>query len=69
MKKGKIKTITDRGFGFITEPGNSNDIFFHQSNLLNAQIHDLREGDEVAFDIQQGEKGPSAINVQIAKED
>jgi CspA family cold shock protein len=54
----------ERGYGFISA-NDGNDVFVHHSGIkekgTNKGIH---EGQEVSFDIVQGEKGPSAINVQ-----
>lgn len=65
--KGKIVRIKDdRGFGFITPEGGEKDVFFHAKDLVNVQFDDLREGDEVTFEITDGPKGPSATNVERA---
>jgi cold shock protein len=64
---GKIKRITDKGFGFISndeDPGK--DVFFHSSALIDVQFNELREGDAVTFDTEDSEKGPRAINVKRA---
>ncbi|OGC88081.1 cold-shock protein [Candidatus Adlerbacteria bacterium RIFOXYC1_FULL_48_26] len=60
---GTIKTKTDRGFGFISREGESKDLFFHSKDLSGVTFDELREGDMVSFEVQQGEKGPSAVNV------
>jgi cold shock protein len=49
MDEGTIKTITDRGFGFIRPDNAQQDVFFHQSALQGVHIDDLREGDRVTF--------------------
>jgi cold shock protein len=64
MMKGTIKKIMDKGFGFITPENGGKDIFFHSNSLLNVQFNDLREGDNVTFEVEDGPKGPSAINVE-----
>ena len=61
---GIIKKLTDRGFGFIGAEGQEKDLFFHSKNLVGVTFEELREGDAVTFDVEQGEKGPAAINVQ-----
>jgi len=61
---GIIKKLTDRGFGFIGAEGQEKDLFFHSKNLVGVTFEELREGDNVTFDVEQGEKGPAAINVQ-----
>ena len=64
---GKIKRLTDKGFGFIaTEENQGKDVFFHSTALIGASFTDLREGDEVTFDMEDSEKGPRAINVKRA---
>lgn len=64
MEHGKIKRITDKGFGFITPDGGGDDMFFHCSNVEGVHFNDLREGQEVSYSIGQGPKGPRAENVQ-----
>lgn len=64
--EGKIKKLTDRGFGFIEVTGKSGDIFFHASQLSEGlQFEDLREGDSVEFDMGSSDKGPRAENVRV----
>ena len=63
---GIIKTLTDRGFGFITREGEAKDLFFHSKDLNGVTFEELREGDVVSFEVAQGEKGPSAVNVSRA---
>ena len=65
--EGKIKRLTDKGFGFI-ENGSGNDMFFHSSAVQGCRYDDLREGQTVTYDVGQGPKGPRAENVQV-KED
>lgn len=64
--KGIIKTLTEKGFGFISREGETKDLFFHSKELSGVTYEDLREGDEVAFEVVNGEKGPAAVNVQRA---
>ncbi len=61
---GTIKKLTDRGFGFIGAQGQEKDIFFHGKSLVGVQYDELREGDAVTFDVENGEKGPAAVNVK-----
>lgn len=63
---GKIKTLTDRGFGFIAREGEVKDLFFHSKDLSGVTYDELKVGDEVSFEVVQGEKGPSAKNVARA---
>lgn len=65
MAQGKIKRLTDRGFGFIATDG-GDDLFFHMSSLQGVSFDQLREGQMVTYDIGQGPKGPRAENVSPA---
>ena len=63
MKKGKVKFFNEsKGFGFINDSETGEDIFVHSSGLKN----DIREGDEVTFDVQPGKKGMNAVEVRLA---
>jgi len=62
--KGTIKTLNERGFGFITPDGGAKDIFFHTNSLVGVQFNDLRNGDIVTFQTEETEKGTNAINVE-----
>ncbi len=55
--------MTDRGFGFIARDGEVKDLFFHSKDLSGVTFDELKVGDEVSFEVVQGEKGPSAKNV------
>lgn len=61
---GTIKTLTDRGFGFIACEGEEKDIFFHLKNLQGVTFEELRVGDAVTFEIVDGDKGRSATEVK-----
>lgn len=61
--KGVIKTLTDRGFGFISRENEAKDLFFHSKDLNGVTFDELKQGDTVSFDVQEGEKGPSAVKV------
>jgi CspA family cold shock protein len=63
MAEGKIARLTDRGYGFIAREGVEKDLFFHANELKNAEFNDLKEGDPVTFDVEEGPKGPNATNV------
>jgi cold shock protein len=64
---GKIARLTERGFGFITPDNGEKDVFFHARSLAEGVIYDdLKEGDSVTFDVENGPKGPAAANVQRA---
>lgn len=66
MMTGAIKTLTDRGFGFIAQENGAKDLFFHSKELKGVMFDDLKVGDMLQFDIAEGEKGPSAVNVSRA---
>lgn len=62
MSKGTVKFFNDaKGYGFITEDGSQEDHFVHISGL----IDEVREGDVVEFELQQGRKGLNAVNVKV----
>jgi len=63
---GTIKTLTDKGFGFIAREGEVKDLFFHSNDLKGVTFDELKTGDAVTFEVVQGDKGPSAKNVQRA---
>ena len=64
--QGTIKTLTDRGFGFISREGEAKDLFFHSKDLQGIAFDDLKVGDTLTFEVVQGEKGPAAVNVSRA---
>ncbi|MBP6974849.1 MAG: cold shock domain-containing protein [Candidatus Pacebacteria bacterium] len=64
--KGIVKTLNPKGFGFISREGEAKDLFFHSSELVGVTFDELRAGDEVTFEVSQGEKGPAATNVARA---
>ena len=64
MKSGKVKKINDRGFGFINT-GNSEDLFFHSSAVVEGRFDEMREGSEVIYEVGRGQKGPCAENVRL----
>ncbi len=53
----------DKGFGFITPDDGSKDVFVHFSAIQNDGFKTLAEGQNVEFEIQDGQKGPAAVNV------
>ena len=65
MAEGKIKRLTDKGFGFI-DVGSEKDLFFHSSSVEGGSFDDLREGQRVTYTEARGQKGPCAENVQAA---
>lgn len=60
------KLVSDRGFGFIGSEGQPKDLFFHSKSCVEVVFDDLREGDKVSFEIENGEKGLAAVNVKRA---
>jgi cold shock protein len=66
MMTGTIKTLTDRGFGFIALEGEAKDLFFHSKELKGVTFDELKVGDMLQFEVADGEKGPNAINVSRA---
>ena len=63
---GTIKTLTDRGFGFIARENEAKDLFFHSKELQGVTFDELKVGDTLQFEVADGEKGPSAVNVSRA---
>ncbi len=63
---GTIKTLTQKGFGFIAREDGQKDIFFHSKELQGVMYDELKVGDVVSFEVVDTEKGPSATNVTRA---
>jgi cold shock protein len=62
--KGKVKWFSNvKGYGFLEKEGGTQDIFVHYSAIQGEGYKKLLEGEEVDFDVVQGEKGPQAANV------
>ncbi len=57
------KVIRDRGFGFI-KCTDGVEVFFHRTALQNLNFDSLKEGENVRFEVQQGDKGPRAVRVR-----
>ena len=68
MPKGKIgRLMKDRGYGFITTE-DGKDIFFHRTALQDIKFDSLREGQSLEFEIEEGPKGPRAIDIRQSEE-
>jgi cold shock protein len=62
QKEGTVKFFnTQKGFGFISQNDNRNEIFVHSTGLIDS----IRENDKVQFDVEEGKKGLNAINVKV----
>ena len=65
MANGIVKWFNDRkGYGFI-EQEDGPDVFVHHSGINGMGFKSLQEGDRVTFDIEEGRKGPAAVNVTV----
>ncbi len=62
MKEGKVKFFNEsKGYGFIKDTESDNEYFVHVSGL----IDEIREDDEVTFELREGKKGMNAVNVKL----
>ena len=62
---GKVKWYNGtKGFGFIAREDKEKDVFVHRTAVEAAGLTDLREGDELTFDVDIAAKGPCAVNIQ-----
>ncbi len=68
MEKGTVKWFNgEKGYGFITRE-NGEDVFVHFSAIAMDGFKTLEEGQTVQFEVTQGEKGPQATNVSVARD-
>lgn len=68
MATGKVKWFnSDKGFGFIVPDDGTKDLFVHFSEISSGGYRTLDEGQHVEFEVQQGQKGPQAIQVRVAQ--
>jgi cold shock protein len=71
MTTGTIKSLRDRGFGFITPDGGSQDLFFHHSAVTDGGFEMMREGQKVSFDTELDPRDSSrerAVRVKLVDE-
>ena len=62
MSNGTVKFFnTSKGFGFITPDDGSKDVFVHKNSLTT----EIREGDKVSYEVEEGQKGLNAVNVKV----
>ncbi len=65
MATGTVKWFNEsKGFGFITPSDGSKDVFVHFSAIAASGFRTLADGQQVTFDVENGPKGPQALNVQ-----
>jgi CspA family cold shock protein len=65
MANGIVKWFNEKkGYGFI-EQEDGPDVFVHHSGISGSGFKNLNEGEQVSFDIEQGQKGPTAVNVTV----
>lgn len=66
MATGTVKWFNEtKGFGFITPEDGSKDVFVHFSAIASEGFRTLAEGQQVTFDVEDGPKGPQAVNVTV----
>ena len=66
MANGTVKWFNDsKGFGFIQQDDSTEDVFVHHSGINASGFKSLKEGDRVTFEVEQGKKGPAAVNVTV----
>ena len=62
MSNGTVKFFNNsKGFGFITPDEGGKDVFVHKNGLT----EEIREGDKVSYDVEEGQKGLNAVNVKV----
>ncbi len=63
MNKGTVKFFDEtKGFGFIKDADSTEEYFVHSSGL----VENIKDNDEVTFDLEEGKKGINAVNVKLA---
>ena len=62
MNNGTVKFFNNsKGFGFIVPDDGSKDVFVHANGLT----EEIAEGDKVSYEVEEGRKGPNAVNVKV----
>ncbi len=59
-----VKIVGDRGFGFIKPDEGEKELFFHARSMDEGAFDQLQENDKVSFEIEEGPKGPAAVDVE-----
>ena len=66
MEKGTVKWFNDgKGYGFIRPEDGTADLFVHHTSIVGSGFRSLFEGNVVTYEVEQGAKGLSAINVEV----
>jgi CspA family cold shock protein len=67
MAKGVVKWFNEKkGYGFLSQE-DGDDVFVHYTSIKGEGFKTLKEGDSVEFEVQEGPKGPQAVNVQVSQ--
>jgi len=62
---GKVKWFNPtKGYGFISQDNDAKDVFVHSSAVRDAGLSGLTEGETLTFEVEEGAKGPAAVNLQ-----
>ncbi|SHM06367.1 cold shock protein (beta-ribbon, CspA family) [Anaerosporobacter mobilis DSM 15930] len=66
MNKGTVKWFNEqKGFGFITDESNGEDVFVHFSGIASNGFKSLADGQRVSFELTRGDRGMQAVNVTV----
>ena len=64
---GKVKWFNStKGYGFIAREDNEKDVFVHVSAIRKSGLDSLKEGQQITFEVEEGPKGPNAVNLEKA---